>query len=281
MIPQLGVLVGLVASLVLAVYAFQKRLLTESGTIAAVFLGMTVYAFGGWQFFCLLALFFLSSSVLTRFRAKSKQSVYEEFAKGGERDFWQVAANGALPAAFSVLHFLYPSPQFFYCFVAVLAGATADTWATELGIISRVKPYLITTGKRVPPGTSGAVSLFGLGVSFLGGAFTGLAAWLLVEAGYAVSANAVLLQAFPVVGWSVPVLWFGVAGFVGSVADSVLGATLQKMYYCPKCKKETERQLHRCGTKTQFLKGYQLVDNDVVNFLSGLAAAATVFLTAF
>jgi len=281
MIPQLGVLVGLVASLVLAIYAFQKRQLTESGTVAAMFVGMTVYAFGGWQFFLLLVSFFFSSSVLTRFKAKSKESVYEEFAKGGERDFWQVAANGVLPAAFSVFHFLYPSPQSFYAFVAVLAGATADTWATELGIISRVKPYLVTTARRVPPGTSGAVSLFGLAVSFLGGAFVGLTAWLLVKAGSAVSANAVLLQAFPVIGWGVPVLWFGVAGLVGSMADSFLGATLQKMYYCPKCGKETERQLHKCGTKTSFLKGYRLVDNDVVNFLSCLVAAATVFLIPF
>ncbi|PIZ91650.1 DUF92 domain-containing protein, partial [Candidatus Micrarchaeota archaeon CG_4_10_14_0_2_um_filter_55_9] len=85
MIPQLGVLVGLVASLVLAIYAFQKRQLTESGTVAAMFVGMTVYAFGGWQFFLLLVSFFFSSSVLTRFKAKSKESVYEEFAKGGER----------------------------------------------------------------------------------------------------------------------------------------------------------------------------------------------------
>ncbi len=278
MVPQFGVLVGLIASLVFAIYAFQKRQLTESGTVAAVFVGMTVYSFGGWQFFLLVASFFFSSSVLTKFKAKAKHGVYEEFAKGGERDFWQVAANGVLPAAFSVLHFLYPSPQTFFGFAAVLAGATADTWATELGVLSKARPRLITSGKRVRQGTSGAVSAFGLIVSFLGGLFVGATAWALVWLGGEVSSNAFLLEVFPVVGWPVPVFWLGVAGLAGSVADSFLGATLQKMYYCRKCGKETERPVHKCGTKARLFKGYKFVDNDVVNFLSGLAAAATALI---
>jgi uncharacterized membrane protein len=57
----------------------------------------------------------------------------------------------------------------------------------------------------------------------------------------------------------------------------VLGATVQAAYYCPNCKKETERKIHRCGTCTKHVKGLQPVSNEAVNFIStGLAAAVAV-----
>jgi uncharacterized membrane protein len=69
-----------------------------------------------------------------------------------------------------------------------------------------------------------------------------------------------------------------VAGFVGSVADSLLGATIQRMYWCKKCQKLTERQVHSCGEKAEYKQGLKWVDNDVVNFLSAGAAAASVLI---
>ena len=59
-----------------------------------------------------------------------------------------------------------------------------------------------------------------------------------------------------------------VSGLVGSLFDSYLGATVQAMYYCPVCKKETERRVHNCGTETLPLRGIAWINNDVVNFLA-------------
>ena len=56
----------------------------------------------------------------------------------------------------------------------------------------------------------------------------------------------------------------------GSFFDSLLGATVQAMYYCPDCDMETERPMHRCGTKAKTLRGISWINNDTVNFLATL-----------
>jgi uncharacterized membrane protein len=61
-------------------------------------------------------------------------------------------------------------------------------------------------------------------------------------------------------------------GLVGSLADSVLGATLQARYWCPACETTTEQFVHRCGTRTQFQGGVRWLDNDMVNAASVAAA---------
>jgi uncharacterized membrane protein len=59
----------------------------------------------------------------------------------------------------------------------------------------------------------------------------------------------------------------------GSMLDSLLGATVQAIYYCPACDKETERRIHTCGTKTRPLRGWPWMNNDVVNFIATLWGA--------
>jgi uncharacterized protein (TIGR00297 family) len=63
------------------------------------------------------------------------------------------------------------------------------------------------------------------------------------------------------------------SGLAGSLADSLMGATIQAMYYCPTCEKETERRVHGCGTPTLPLRGIPWFDNDVVNFIATLFGA--------
>lgn len=61
-------------------------------------------------------------------------------------------------------------------------------------------------------------------------------------------------------------------GFIGNIIDTVFGAFYQKVYTCHQCGIETEKRNH-CQQPTVRIKGYRLVDNDMVNFLSGLIAA--------
>ncbi len=74
-----------------------------------------------------------------------------------------------------------------------------------------------------------------------------------------------------------------VGGLAGSLFDSVLGATVQAIYYCDQCAKETERTWHRCGVGTRHLRGWLWLNNDLVNLISSAigAAVATAFFVWF
>jgi uncharacterized membrane protein len=70
-----------------------------------------------------------------------------------------------------------------------------------------------------------------------------------------------------------------ITAIVGEHFDSVLGATVQAVYYCPRCQKETERKIHRCGTSTNRVKGFQAMTNEAVNFIcTGMAAALALII---
>jgi uncharacterized membrane protein len=76
--------------------------------------------------------------------------------------------------------------------------------------------------------------------------------------------------------WEVPwPLWpiAGVSGLIGAFFDSLLGASVQRMYLCGVCNKETEQSTHHCGSQSLKMRGWSWIDNDVVNFISSAAGA--------
>lgn len=109
-----------------------------------------------------------------------------------------------------------------FLFTGVFACCNGDTWASELGtVLSKSDPYLITTWKRVPKGTNGGVSAIGTLVSTLGGLVIGLAHYLTI---LYFADRALLMYAPP--QWPI-ILYGALAGLIGSLIDSLLGATLQ------------------------------------------------------
>ena len=181
-----------------------------------------------------------------------------EYAKTGTRDFGQALANGGVAALASVLLALTGDPRFLLAMLGALVAANADTWATELGVLSRSHPRLITTLRPVAPGTSGAVSGAGLLASTAGAAFV---------------ASLALVTGVP---WQfLPGLVL--AGVVGSLVDSFLGATVQDVRWCPACSRETERRVHRCGEPTRALRGLSWLGNDTVNVVATAAGALLAF----
>ncbi|MGG1600440.1 DUF92 domain-containing protein [Paenibacillus naphthalenovorans] len=260
-------LVGLAGSLLIAGAAYWKKSLTISGLAAAVLLGTLMYALGSLPWFGTLIAFFITSSAWSKWKSRRKEAAESGYAKSGRRDAGQVWANGGLGLALCIGYWLFPHPLWWAAFVGVMATVTADTWATEIGGVSRSAPRSIVSLRTVEPGTSGGVTPLGLAASAAGGLFIGAAAWpllLLSPQGPLPSAAALCFIGL-------------LGGLAGSLADSWFGAVCQVMYRCRVCGKEIEKNRH-CEAAAVRIRGHALMTNDTVNALSsafgGLIALA-------
>ncbi len=262
--PMSRLVWGFALSVLIALAAYRANALTRDGVIGAIVTGTLIVGFGGWLWGWLLVAFFASSSALSHYRATEKAAVQAQFAKGERRDLFQVLANGGLGAILAVAAAITHASWLFPAYLGALATVNADTWATELGVLSRRAPWLITTGQTVPPGTSGGVTPLGLGATLAGSLFIGIAALL----GAWASTLFGTPMFFQAGRWTA---WATLGGVGGALIDSVLGATVQAVYYCDQCQVETERVVHHCGTPTRLIRGWRWLNNDWVNFLSSLA----------
>ena len=252
-------LYGFLLALLIAFLAYRAHSLNKSGALAAVLTGTIIFGVGGWQWAILLLTFFITSSGLSRTFKKQKTKLEEKYSKGHERDAGQVFGNGGIAALFALLHGFFPAALWPWLgFAAALAAVNADTWATELGVLNPRPPRMITNLRKVvEKGTSGGISLVGTLASIAGSAVIAILALFLNPA--VTPALCLLLTA---------------SGLAGSLFDSLLGATVQAIYFCPKDQKETERHpLHLCGTETVHLRGWKWLTNDWVNFACGAMGA--------
>ena len=247
-----AVLLVLLLPAVVAALAFRVRALTWSGALAAWGIGAVVLGAGGWGGAAALLAFFGTSTLLSRWRRRAKEALGYE--KDGRRDAGQVLANGGAAAACLLLPRLSHGVSIqdaHWLFLAALAAANADTWATEIGSAMGGRPFDLRTGRAAPPGTSGAMSLPGTGAALAGAALIGL------FAGTAA-------------GWGLVMA----AGVGGAFLDSLLGATVQAQWCDPaQPGRWTERP--QPGPPDRGLRG---VGNDVVNACCTLSGAALALL---
>ena len=254
---------GLLLSALIGYLGYRRRSLAPSGVLGAILIGTTLFGLGGWAWGTLLVVFFVSSSALSHFKEASKAALVEKFSKGSQRDLAQALANGGAAALIALANVLWPHPAWWVAFAASVATVNADTWATELGVLSRTPPRLITTGRPVVAGTSGSLTRLGTLAALGGAALIGL-----VAAGFHLAQGRPALEAVALVAV------VALAGLLGALVDSLLGATVQAIYTCDHCAQETERHpTHRCGNPTRHLRGWRWLDNDWVNFMSAVAGA--------
>ncbi|MDQ1145047.1 uncharacterized protein (TIGR00297 family) [Bacillus sp. SORGH_AS 510] len=236
----------------LAGYIFKS--LTVTGAIAAIITGLTVYLGFGIRGLILLGVFFTSSSLWSKYKSAAKRVIEEKLAKGATRDWRQVFANGGAAAFFSVIYYFHEDIIYLIGFVVCLASANSDTWASEIGSLSRKQPIYIRTFKRIEKGTSGAVSLLGSTAALAGSLLIAIFSYWLFQLSF------------------VLVLLIFLCGYLGNVIDTLVGAFYQQVNKCIECGLETEKKEH-CNKQTIRIKGSTIVDNDMVNFLSGVVAA--------
>lgn len=256
--------IGFLVSLYIAYGAFQRQALTAGGALWAIVVGTTLFGLGGGVPGVALVAFFLSSTALSRHRkAEKDQLTGDVVEKGGQRDAFQVLANGGPAALFALLHGISGHPAFYVGALASLAAATADTWATEIGLLSKAPPRHLLTWQPVPAGTSGAITESGLWGTLAGALFIGFLTALEPSDGAL---------------WRALVVTFG--GLVGGTGDSLLGAIVQEQRQCLSCGQATEQKRHACGGETLVVAGLPGCDNDAINALAttwGGAAAAVLW----
>ncbi|NTW02478.1 MAG: DUF92 domain-containing protein [Oscillochloris sp.] len=252
---------GLVLSTTIGGLAHWRKSLTISGWLGAILVGTLTLGFGGWAWGLTLIIFFISSSLLSRYKETIKERrAAEKFSKGGQRDFAQTMANGGLAALCALAYALTDRPTaLLAAFVGLMATVNADTWATELGVLSPHKPRLITTGRVVEPGTSGGITLFGSSAAALGATLIGICMLILLT-----------LESGVAIWWVLPAAIIG--GFSGAMLDSLLGATYQAIYAYSDGR-ETERRFDRNGKPTTFVRGLPWLNNDIVNLSSSVGGA--------
>jgi uncharacterized protein (TIGR00297 family) len=236
-------LTGVIVAAAVALFAWRARALTASGALAAWIVGACVFAAGGWAYAAVLFAFFIPSTVLSRVgRARKRELV--DVGKHGARDAWQVVANGGAAALCAVLAAATHAQPIAAAFAGAFAAASADTWGTEIGTLAKMPPRSILTFKPLATGMSGGITIAGTLAEIAGAcavalvaSAAGTASWWIVAAG----------------------------GFAGALADSILGASLQELRYCPQCKRECETDPHACGSATQLRRGTPWMSNDAVN----------------
>lgn len=270
--------VGFLLSVVIVLVAKAGNMLTWSGALAAVIIGGLIFGFGGLSWALLLVIFFVSSSLLSRLVSHRKETEGDKYAKGSSRDWGQVLANGGIGVVLVIFYAIFnqdlPGDELFasrfisiICWLAYagsISAVTADTWATELGVLDRENPRVITSGRRVEKGSSGAISPLGIIASLLGALLIGIVTALLTFFSEINEVDNFLI-----------IIAVSLGGLFASLFDSFLGATLQAIYFCPGCEKETEQfPQHVCGTPTSIVRGLDWLNNDFVNFFAALLGSA-------
>jgi uncharacterized protein (TIGR00297 family) len=258
------IVIGTILSLIISVISVRFGFLQQSGAITVILMGGIIFGIGGLRFAVPILVFFFLSSLLSYIKREYKQRFLITFEKGTTRDLAQTVANGGIATLIVLLTLYFPVDQLFPIYLAAICAATADTWATELGVLSWHKPRLITTGKIAEKGTSGAISITGSLAALLGSLIIFISGYVAYPEPFA----DILLPLIVVF-----------SGLIGSFIDSLLGASLQVQYHCIICGKLTERQRH-CDQQTIYARGIRYIDNDFVNILaiSGAGILTAIYI---
>jgi uncharacterized protein (TIGR00297 family) len=211
-----------------------KKKLTVVAAITGGVLGIFLFLGTGWTGPCLMGCFFILGSMATSWKRKEKEQDRIVEKNQGRRKTSQVLANGGAGAAIGLIAFFWPQQNALMqlLIASSFSSAAADTLSSELGSVYGKRFYNILSFKKDQRGLDGVVSAEGF---IFGMAGSGVIA--------------VIYTLFH--GWSFHFLIIIIAGTIGNLADSFLGAALERK---------------------------KLIGNDAVNFFNTAIAAIAALL---
>ena len=210
--------ISLVLSAGLSSLAYRHRMLTANGSFSAFLVSSAIGVFGGIPWLLTILAFVVAAFLTTKFRILEKAGKGLQEGRKGERGTMNVVANSLPGVAIALLNFFGPGSithaEYALLFIVSIAAAASDTLASEIGVIDR-NTRLITTFAKVPTGTDGGISVLGTTAALGGAVFIALTGYALLF----LSGIRLPVSLLP------PVVLFG---FLGSMVDSLLGATLER-----------------------------------------------------
>jgi len=291
----MNLFIALIISTLLALFALWRRALTPIGSLLAWALCLLITFAGGRTAFGVLAATFLCTVAADKL-AGSRADPHGLRRKSGRRDAVRVLCNVGVGALAMALYLMSYRSAFAVAYAGVMAESLADSMASKIGplvnaavlrsaaaqrklscapaahphgrvsspnqsccfelVVRITQPRDLCTGRPVPTGLSGGVTLLGTCAEGLGAAVIA-AIW---GVGTKSLAAAVIVFA---------------AGFLGAMADSVFGSRLQAKFRCPTCGALTEREEH-CNVPGTLVSGFRRITNDTVNLLSNASALTFV-----
>ncbi|HRI22131.1 MAG TPA: DUF92 domain-containing protein, partial [Panacibacter sp.] len=214
-----------------AFFSVKLGKLTIAAAVTGIFLSLLIFSGAGYTGVAMMAAFFILGSTATAFKITTKEALGLAEKNKGRRKAGQVLANAGVAAGAGLLIHLFPSQINILStmMAASFAAATSDTLSSELGILYGRTCYNIITFKKDSRGANGVISAEGTFIGIAGSAIIGF----IFSAGFS---------------WNINLLYIIIAGTAGNIADSLLGATLERK---------------------------NIIGNNTVNFLNTLAAAIT------
>lgn len=196
------------------VESIRHRKLTPTGAIGGGIVGLGTFIGAGWTGLALLAIFFLGGTLATSWKRKQKTQMGMMQESGGRRNLGQVLANGGVAAVLGFLVLFFPAQKLLLVLMMTCAfsSAMADTLSSELGSLYGKKFFNIISFRPDKRGLDGVVSLEGFLIGILGSVVIAT----VYSAGF---------------GWSKSFYWIVIAGTIGNLVDSVLGATLERKHW--------------------------------------------------
>lgn len=212
--------------------------LTVAAALTGGVLGVLVYVGAGFTGITLIAVFFLLGTLATSWKKSYKERAGLSEINSSKRNAGQVMANAGVAAICGLLTYYFQENAFVFrlMIAASLSSAMADTLSSELGNVYGKRFYNILTLQKDTRGLNGVISLEGTVIGIIGSIIIAL----VYAAGFCFAFNTFLMVI--------------IAGTIGNLSDSILGASLERKQY---------------------------LNNDAVNFLNTAIAALIAYFLYF
>ena len=236
---------SLTISLIICIlfYFYRKSHLSLSGFLSASLMATLITGLGGSFYLIPIIIFFISSTIISKLGNSTK------YKSSINRSVSQVISNGGIPLLICIINHFYQDAILYYAFLASVAAANSDTWGTEIGKLSKIKPIDIISRKKLSKGESGGVTNIGLLGSVMGSLIIGFSGYLFIND----------LQY---------VLLVTLSGWFGAIFDSILGSTIQGRFISEDGLIISENKKYN----NYLFTGINIFDNDLVNLCCTISA---------